>query len=136
MKIVTRETHACQRLDDQIHAEQLSQANDQGLATAGAGLPKPQTGNSQPLPALPGSAGTTMDKLLAKIEGPTTQKGLEPETVTLLKMAMEAQKTGKMPPLPISMQPLPARLPKVVTFLDCIGTNNGVGKITAPQRIG
>jgi hypothetical protein len=30
-------------------------ANASSLATAGAGLPKPSTGNSPPLPALPGS---------------------------------------------------------------------------------
>jgi hypothetical protein len=72
-----------------------------------------------------------MDKLLTKIEELTHHEGLEPETITLLKLAAEAQKTGKMPHLPISMQPLPP-----THFHDCTGANNGMGKITAPQRIG
>lgn len=33
--------------------------------------------------------------------------GLAPETVTLIKMAIEAQETGKMPALPITLQPMP-----------------------------
>jgi hypothetical protein len=48
-----------------------------------------------------------MDKVIPKIEELINHQGLEPETITLLKMAVEAQRTGKMPPLPISMQPLP-----------------------------
>lgn len=46
-----------------------------------------------------------MDKLLKKIEELTNQDGLEPETITLLKMAAKAQKTGKIPPLPITPKP-------------------------------
>lgn len=48
-----------------------------------------------------------MSNLLSKIEELATQKGLEPETITLLKMAAEAQKTGKMPPLPKPYDRLP-----------------------------
>jgi hypothetical protein len=68
-----------------------------------------------------------MDPLISKIEDLTEFAGLEPETLTLLKLAAKAQRTGKMPPLPIA---------KPTHFHDCTGTTNGVGKITAPQRIG
>jgi hypothetical protein len=33
--------------------------------------------------------------------------GLTPESIALIEMAIEAQETGKMPPLPISLQPMP-----------------------------
>jgi hypothetical protein len=68
-----------------------------------------------------------MDPLITKIEDLTEFAGLEQETRTLLKLAVEAQRTGKMPDLR-KLQP--------THFHDCTGTTNGVGKITAPQRIG
>lgn len=56
---------------------------------------------------------THQSELIAKIQELTEHEGLEPETVTLLKMALEAQITGKMPPLPIVMQPMPALPPNI-----------------------
>jgi hypothetical protein len=52
-----------------------------------------------------------MSNLASKIDELTKKKDIAPETLTLLKMAAEAQKTGKMPPLPISMQPMPTITP-------------------------
>lgn len=51
-------------------------------------------------PAPPSPVVRAINDLLNS-DGPT------PETVTLLKMAIEAQETGKMPALPISLQPMP-----------------------------
>lgn len=42
--------------DETVDVWVLRPSNNQSLATAGAGFPKPETGNSPPLPALPGSA--------------------------------------------------------------------------------
>jgi|GEM_PF-6943877 len=40
-----------------------------------------------------------MDKVISKIEDLINHHGLEPETITLLNLAAEAQRTGKMPPI-------------------------------------
>lgn len=50
---------------------------------------------------------TMLNPLLSEIEKLSECPGLEPETVTLLKMAADAQRTGEMPPLPT---PPPPRL--------------------------
>lgn len=55
-----------------------------------------------------------MSALIAKIEEIAAEPGIEPETAMLLKMAMEAQRTGRMPELPIAMQPMP--LPVAMPF--------------------
>lgn len=85
-------------------------------------------------PEGPAAVLASWQRLQAAIEADTSLGRWFIKTVSLIlgpvtpPTALESQKTGKMPPLPISMQPL--------TFLDCTGTTNGVGKITAPQRIG
>lgn len=45
--------------------------------------------------------------LIQKMHELSVSDGLTSETVTLLKMAIEAQETGKMPALPITLQPMP-----------------------------
>lgn len=45
--------------------------------------------------------------LVKIIEDLAATPGIESDTALLLKMAAEAQKTGKMPPLPISLEPMP-----------------------------
>jgi hypothetical protein len=45
--------------------------------------------------------------LIQKMHELSVSDGITPETATLLKMAIEAQETGKMPALPISLQPMP-----------------------------
>lgn len=54
--------------------------------------------------------------LISKIEEIAAEPGIEPETAMLLKMAMEAQRTGRMPELPIAMQPMPVSLPVAMPF--------------------
>ena len=46
-------------------------------------------------------------KIVKKMEAFLESADLTPEATTLLKMAIEAQETGKMPSLPITLQPMP-----------------------------
>jgi hypothetical protein len=53
--------------------------------------------------------------------------GLTPEAVTLIKMAIEAQETGKMPPLPIILQPMPG---PCLAYCEGDAICNGIGEPT------
>ena len=54
--------------------------------------------------------------LLEKIEDIAAEPGIAPEALLLLKMAAEAQKTGRMPDLPIALQPMPVTLPQAMPY--------------------
>lgn len=54
--------------------------------------------------------------LLQKIEDIASEPGIAPEALILLRMAAEAQKTGRMPELPIALQPMPVSLPQAMPY--------------------
>lgn len=61
-----------------------------------------------------------MDILHAKIEDLAKLPGLAPETVTLIQMAAEAQRTGKMPEIPRATVPdRPKHCPHADPFAYC-----------------
>lgn len=53
------------------------------------------------------------DALQSKIEELAKLPGLAPETITLIEMAMEAQRTGKMPAIPPPLAPANKEGPKL-----------------------
>lgn len=56
------------------------------------------------------------NSLLQKIEDIAAEPGIAPEALMLLRMAAEAQKTGRMPDLPIALQPMPVSLPQSMPY--------------------
>lgn len=84
-----------------------------------------------------------MNKLITKIEELMESQGLEPETITLLKMAAETQRTGKMPDMTqMEVKSLDARRQESKRIIDRLSTGErfmllfGRGKVERdPLRV-